>query len=167
MIPLYAPTVTGTCVSSFVILPVAVPVATVAPTAPEMVTVRVSSCSIATSPTTPTEMVFDVSPGPKVTVPLAAAQSDGAGAVPSAVASGPDTGCVLSAESVTGKDSGVVPAFPSVTDASPTDTDGRPWIRYVATRDAFVEPSLIVTATLSVLPVALGGTTSETRAVPP
>ena len=78
-----------------------------------------------------------------------------------------ETGCVLAAESVTGKDSGVVPALPSVTDASPTDTDGRPWIRYVATRDVFVAPSLIATATLSVLPVALAGTTSETRAVPP
>ena len=73
MIPLYAPTVTGTWVSSFVILPVAVAPAIVAPTAPEMVTVRASSCSIARSATTPTEMVFDVSPGLKVTVPLAAA----------------------------------------------------------------------------------------------
>ena len=47
-----------------------------------------------------------------------------------------ETGCVLAADSVTGKDSGVVPALPSVTEASPTDTDGRPWIRYVATRVA-------------------------------
>ena len=77
-----------------------------------------------------------------------------------------ETGCVLAAESVTGKESGVVPALPSVTEASPIDTDGSPWIRYVATRVTFVAPSLIATVTLSVLPVAFAGTANETRAVP-
>jgi hypothetical protein len=59
-------------VSSFVILPVAVAPAIVPPTAPEMVTARASSCSIARSATTLTEIVFDVSPGSKVRVPFAA-----------------------------------------------------------------------------------------------
>ena len=63
----------GTCVSSFVILPVAVPTAIVAPTEPEIVIEKASSCSMAVSATTPTEMAFDFSPGLNVSVPLAVA----------------------------------------------------------------------------------------------
>ena len=78
-----------------------------------------------------------------------------------------ETGCVLAAESVTGKDIVVVPVLPSVTDASPIETDGGPWTRNVATRVADVVPSLIATVTFSVLPAVFAGTTSATRAVPP
>ena len=49
--------------SSFVILPLAVPTAMVAPTDPEIVIEKASSCSIAVSATTTTGMVFDFSPG--------------------------------------------------------------------------------------------------------
>jgi hypothetical protein len=63
--------VTGTCVSSLVIAPVAVPTAIVALIGFEMLTVNVSSCSIAVSPTTETAIDFAVSPGAKVRVPVA------------------------------------------------------------------------------------------------
>ena len=56
--------------SSFVIRPLAVPTAIVAPSAPEIATEKDSSCSIAVSATTATEMVFDLSPGSNVSVPL-------------------------------------------------------------------------------------------------
>ena len=58
--------------SSLTIVPVPMPCAMAAPTAPDSTTPNVSSASTAVSPTTATATVCDVLPGGKVTVPLAA-----------------------------------------------------------------------------------------------
>jgi hypothetical protein len=73
-------------VSSLLIVSVPAPFAIFAFTAFDSDTVDVSSGSMLVSPVTLTGIVFDVSPGPNVSVPLAAAKSLPAFAVPSAVA---------------------------------------------------------------------------------
>ena len=68
---MYEPDTTGTCVSSFLIVPVAELRAIVALTGAESATVSVSSGSIARSATTETAIDLLVSPGANVSVPVA------------------------------------------------------------------------------------------------
>ena len=81
-------------------------------------TANVSLGSAAVSPVTGTTIGSEVTPGLKVSVPLPAVKSVGAVAVPFAVAYCTDTLLPLACDSDTVKLAGVVPALPSVTDAS-------------------------------------------------
>ena len=65
-------TVGSGAMSSFVMVPIAVPSTMVAPLGDDKVSVRVSLASTAVSPLTCTCTTFEVSPAAKVKVPLAA-----------------------------------------------------------------------------------------------